>query len=69
MRIAIVGSWKTENVDSWSLSDEAGFAEACQTVGAEIARQGHRLVVGSDSARTADYKAVEGVVQVLGDLT
>jgi hypothetical protein len=66
MRVGVVGSWKAEDASDWNLSDEFGFKEAARALGAEIARRQHQIVVGSESQRTADYFAVEGVVQALG---
>ena len=58
MRIGLVGSWKTENIQSWDLSNESGFFEASRIIGTEIARKNHQIVVGSESKRTVDYHAV-----------
>jgi hypothetical protein len=69
MRIGLVGSWKAEKVQSWNLSNESGFFEASRIIGAEIASKSHQIVVGSESKRTVDYHAVEGVVQALGSST
>jgi len=68
MRIALVGSWKDENANSanFSLVDKERFFASCRTLGGEIARHGHSLIVGSESERTADFHAVVGVVDAFG---
>ena len=53
-----------------ALKDQDLFATACRQIGNAIVRLGHTLVVvGSNSADTADFYAVDGAVQAAGGLT
>lgn len=67
MKIAIVGSCKSEYAEEWKLRDEARFAEACQWIGEDIVRNGHQMIVASDRPRTADCQATEGAIRALGN--
>jgi hypothetical protein len=67
MRVAIVGSWRSQDKDDWKLRDESGFSAACKKLGALIVNQGHTLLVASDSEHTADFHAVEGALEALND--
>lgn len=66
MKVALVGSWREHDAREWRLRDRPAFTEACRTLAAEIARRGHTIIVGGQGEHTADYHAVEGVVQALG---
>jgi len=60
MRIGITGSWKEKDREIWSLrSDLALFSEACQQLGKALVESHANIVVGSDSASTADRYVVE----------
>jgi predicted nucleotide-binding protein len=68
MRIAITGSWRPaknkKEAAKWKLRDERGFQQATRLLGAALAKLGHRLVVATDAARTADSGAVKGAASV-----
>lgn len=68
MRIALIGSWKpgarNKKEDRPKLRDQEHFAEACRDLARTITQAGHQIVVGSESGRTADFHAVEGVISV-----
>ena len=66
MRVAVLGSWREEDRKKWRLRESPdGFRAACRQVGAELIRQGHSLIVGTDSEHTADANAVLGAVDAL----
>jgi len=66
MRVAVLGSWRQEDKQSWILRETSeAFRAACTRVGARLIEQGHSLIVGSDSAHTADGNAALGAVQAL----
>jgi predicted nucleotide-binding protein len=67
MRISVVGSWQ-ENDTGWKLVGGDKFDEACASLGREIARRGHTLVIGTDEQHTADYKTCAGIVQAQSDM-
>lgn len=61
MRVAVLGSWRTEDRESWKLRETPElFQDACRRVGQELIGRGHSLIVGSDSKHTADCHAVVG---------
>ena len=60
MRVAITGSWREEDAKEWGLVDRDGFFAAVHSLGAALARLGHRLVVATDAPHTADRAAVDG---------
>lgn len=65
MRIAVFGSWKERHKNEWRLKGSLEeFANACRSLGAEIARRGHVMIVGSVSQETADVYIVEGAVGI-----
>jgi len=66
MRVAVLGSWRQEDKESWSLSETPeAFRAACRQVGLELINRGHSLIVGSDSDHTADGNAVQGAIEAL----
>jgi hypothetical protein len=66
MRVAVLGSWRDEDVSGWKLRGTAGeFGAACRQVGAELIRRGHSLVIGSGSHHTADGNAARGAIEAL----
>jgi hypothetical protein len=65
VRIAITGSWRRQDQKKWGLRDEPGFLAALESIGAELVRLGHRLVVASDASFTADGAAVAGALRSL----
>jgi hypothetical protein len=66
VRVAVLGSWREEDKKSWRLLDTAeAFRNACRQVGAELIRRGHSLIVGTDSAHTADGNAALGAIEAL----
>lgn len=67
MRVAVLGSWRTEDAVDWKLRDTPeAFQQACRLIGAEIVKRGHSLVVGSTSLKTADGAALQGALDHLG---
>jgi hypothetical protein len=66
MRVAVTGSWRDEDATEWKLRDKDGFFTAVASLGAEIAKLGHRLVVATDSRQTADRAAVDGAERASG---
>lgn len=67
MRVAVLGSWRQEDVSRWKLrGTPAEFAEACRRVGRELIERGHSLIVGTDSDHTADGHAARGAYEALG---
>ncbi len=64
MRIAVAGSWRETDRREWKLVDEREFRKAAAAIGAELARLGHVLIVGSDREDTADYHAALGAISV-----
>lgn len=62
MKVLIVGS--THNKSTESMRET--FVEACRALGAALARADIEIVVGSDSANTADRYIVEGAATVEG---
>lgn len=70
MQVAVVGSWRDSDRKKWGISGSQGeFELACQKIGAELIRRGHRLVIGSDAGITADFHAVKGALAALGNET
>ncbi len=66
MRVAVLGSWRQEDKKTWRLLDTSeAFRTACRQVGAELIRQGHSLIVGTDSNHTADGNAALGAIDAL----
>jgi CAP12/Pycsar effector protein, TIR domain len=66
MRVAALGSWRTQDQAEWKLKGSpAAFRKAAWRVGEELAKRGHSLIVGSDSRHTADRHAVDGALSVL----
>lgn len=66
MRVAVLGSWRTQDQADWKLKESpAAFRNAARRVGEELAKAGHGLIVGSDSRNTADRHAVDGALSVL----
>ena len=64
MKIAIFGSWKTEEKEQWRLhGDELKFRDACRLLGKKLICEGHTIIAGSTSKRTADFNFVEGAVE------
>ena len=66
MRIAVMGSWRHEDRDSFKLRDEDGFRRAADALGRRLLALGHSLVVGSDGHDTADYLAARGATMTAG---
>jgi hypothetical protein len=63
MRIAIFGSWKPLN-EKWDFRDcEENFRRACISLGKEIAKYEHHVIVTGDDLRTADRWIVEGIIE------
>jgi hypothetical protein len=66
MRVAVLGSWRQEDVSSWSLSEtREAFGNACRRLGRELIERGHSLIVGSDSLHTADGNAAIGAYEAI----
>jgi hypothetical protein len=66
MRVAVLGSWRHEDVPSWTLSETPeAFADACRRLGRELIERGHSLIVGTDSPHTADGNAALGAYEAL----
>jgi len=66
MRVAVLGSWRQEDRDSWRLRETPEeFQAACQQVGSELIKRGHSLIVGTASKHTADGNAVLGAIEAL----
>jgi hypothetical protein len=65
MRVAVLGSWRSEDERMWRLRDGAQFGKACQQIGRELIRRGHGLIVGTDSLHTADGNAAYGEYEEL----
>ena len=63
MNVAMVGSWRPGGEQGFVLEDESSFGDACRRLASAIVRAGHQLIIGSTSPYTADYHAVEGVIQ------
>lgn len=68
MRVAITGSWRDEDATKWKLRDKEGFFTAVASLGEEIVKLGHRLVVATDSRHTADRAAVDGAERASGQV-
>jgi len=68
MRIAVLGSWRAEDVTNWGLCEEKAFAQACKQVGREVIARGHSLIVGTDSLHTADGLAAQGAFEALANV-
>jgi len=67
MRIAVIGSWRTFDPD-WPLrGDKETFAKACHQIGQEFARREQLVIVGGNSASTADHHLVTGIIGVVGN--
>ena len=64
MRIAVLGSWKSDRTEQMQRTQEE-FAAACEEIGRELARQNQVVVVGSESANTADLHVVRGMLSVI----
>jgi hypothetical protein len=64
MRIAILGSWKLDRTGQMQRTREE-FAAACEEIGRELARQHQVVIVGSESANTADLHVVNGMLSVI----
>ena len=74
--IAVFGSWRSaaqqEKIraargieqPSSNNKDEDLFRLACAQLGADIAEQGHKLLIASDSPRTVDYHVVKGILKL-----
>ncbi len=63
MKIAIFGSWRPKS-EKWNIrNDRENFKRACISLGKEIAKYGHRVIVGGDSENTADRWIVEGIIE------
>jgi hypothetical protein len=61
MRVAVIGSFRDADRRKWKLRGELEeFRGAAARIGAEIARLGHVLIVGSDGKDTADFNAAKG---------
>ena len=66
MRVAVLGSWRPEDVDAWDLIGSAkAFEKACRQIGKELVKRGHSLIVGTDSLHTADGQAALGAYEEL----
>jgi hypothetical protein len=64
MRVAVLGSWREKDRNSWDLRENPeAFRAACRQVGLELIKRGHSLIVGSDSDHTADGNAVRGAIE------
>lgn len=69
MRIGIVGSWRP-GPGEWALQgSREQFADACRTLGRELARRGLTIIVGGESPSTADVHVVEGVLEIVSGTT
>ncbi len=66
MRIAILGSWRSEDASAWSQRDEPGFQAAVERMARALVELGHSLVVGSDAPHTADAIAARAVAASSG---
>lgn len=69
MRVAVLGSWRPENAQEWDLRGTAeSFGQACHTIGHQLLKLGHSLILGSDSTNTADGHALAGARQAWNEL-
>jgi hypothetical protein len=41
MKIAVIGSWKEKNRNTWKFKDKEKFSVACEELGREIGRSEH----------------------------
>ncbi len=74
--IAVFGSWRSATMQNEiraargvkqptsNRNNESLFQLACAQLGADIAEQGHTLLVASDSPRTVDYHVVKGILEL-----
>ena len=67
MRIAVIGSWKTDSTEPM-LRNFAEFVKACEDIGHELAKQGQVVIIGSESASTADHHVANGMLRYIGDI-
>jgi hypothetical protein len=66
MRVAVLGSWRQEDSLEWGLREtHDAFAQSCRRLGRELIERGHSLIVGTDSAWTADGNAAVGACDAL----
>lgn len=66
MRVAVLGSWREDDVQAWRLrGTREAFQEACRLIGAEVVSRGHSLIIGSASLKTADGAALQGALEHL----
>lgn len=63
MRIAVLGSWKSEREKMLGSSQD--FASACEDIGKELARHQQIVIVGSESSNAADAHVVRGMLSVI----
>jgi hypothetical protein len=62
MKISIIGSWR-EGDREWGLrGSHADFEQACLALGRELGRHRQVVIVGGQSASTADLHVVRGMV-------
>jgi hypothetical protein len=65
MEIGIIGSWREEDREPWSLrSSHDAFVRACETLGTALAVRGMRIVVGNDSAALPGRHVLAGYLSV-----
>jgi hypothetical protein len=65
MRVGIIGSWKS-GPGEWGIQGtREQFADACRTVGRELARRGLTIIVGGESPSTADVYVAEGALEIV----
>jgi len=65
MKIAVIGSWRDGDRE-WGLRGTyADFARTCFSIGEELGRRRQVVVVGGDSASTADRNVVLGIVDAV----
>lgn len=68
MRIAIFGSWRPNTGEFQHRGSESSFRNACISLGRELAKHEHRVIVASDDQSTADRWIVEGIIEEIDEI-